>query len=225
MTVRVVLADDQELIRAGFRMFLLTEPDIEVVGEASTGREAVEQARKLRADVVLMDLRMPGMDGIEATRVIAGSEDLRNVRVLVLTTFESDENVVFALRAGASGFLGKHVSPAQLTHAVRVVATGDALLSPRATRGLITQFLGQPASAELPAAPGLDELTTREREILVLVAHGLSNDELAARLQLSPFTVKTHISRTLTKLGARDRTQLVVIAYQSGVVRPHDHLL
>jgi DNA-binding NarL/FixJ family response regulator len=224
VTVRLVLADDQALIRAGFRMFLDPEPDLEVVGEARTGREAVELAGTLRADIVLMDLRMPEMDGIEATSLIARSEDLAGVRVLILTTFEGDDNVILALRAGASGFLGKHVSPAELAHAIRVVAAGDALLSPAATRGLITQFLRQPSAGRLPAAPELDELTNREREVLTLIAHGLSNDEIAARLFLSPLTVKSHLSRTMTKLAVRDRAQLVVLAYQSGLVRPPDQL-
>jgi DNA-binding NarL/FixJ family response regulator len=220
MTIRVVLADDQPLIRAGFRMFVDPDPDVEVVGEAGTGREAVRMARSARADVVLMDIRMPDMDGIEATRQIAAAEDLAGVRVLVLTTFENDDNVVLALRAGASGFLGKHVDPADLLHAIRVVAAGEALLSPTATRGLVSRFLSQPVPSALPAAVELSGLTDREREVLALVAYGLSNDEIAERLHLSPLTVKTHINRAMTKLGVRDRAQLVVIAYQSGLVRP-----
>jgi DNA-binding NarL/FixJ family response regulator len=220
MTIRVVLADDQPLIRAGFRMFVEPDPEVEVVGEAGTGREAVAMARSARADVVLMDIRMPDMDGIEATRRIAAAEDLAGVRVLVLTTFENDDNVVLALRAGASGFLGKHVDPADLLHAIRVVAAGEALLSPAATRGLVSRFLSQPVPNALPAALELGALTDREREVLALVAYGLSNEEIAERLHLSPLTVKTHINRAMTKLGVRDRAQLVVIAYQSGLVRP-----
>lgn len=220
MTIRVVLADDQPLIRAGFRMFVDPDPEVEVVGEAGTGREAVALARSARADVVLMDLRMPDLDGIEATRLIADAEDLAGVRVLVLTTFENDDNVVLALRAGASGFLGKHVDPADLLHAIRVVAAGEALLSPAATRGLVGRFLSQPVPSALPAALELGSLTDREREVLGLVAYGLSNDEIALRLHLSPLTVKTHINRAMAKLGVRDRAQLVVIAYQSGLVRP-----
>ena len=220
MTIRVLLADDQALIRAGFRMFVDPEPGIEVVGEVATGREAVDMARARRADVVLMDLRMPDMDGIEATRRIAEAEDLAGVRVLVLTTFEHDDNVVLALRAGASGFLGKNVEPADLVHAIRVVAGGEALLSPAATRGLISHFLNQPVPNALPAALDLAVLTDREREVLSLVAYGLSNDEIADRLCLSPLTVKSHINRAMSKLGVRDRAQLVVVAYQSGLVRP-----
>ena len=220
MTIRVLLADDQPLIRAGFRMFVDPDPDVEVVGEAGTGREAVRLARSERADVVLMDIRMPDMDGIEATRQIAAAEDLAGVRVLVLTTFENDDNVVLALRAGASGFLGKHVDPADLLHAIRVVAAGESLLSPAATRGLVSRFLSQPVPSALPAALELGGLTEREREVLALVAYGLSNEEIAERLHLSPLTVKTHINRAMTKLGVRDRAQLVVIAYQSGLVRP-----
>ena len=220
MTIRVLLADDQPLIRAGFRMFVEPDPEVEIVGEAGTGREAVALARSARADVVLMDIRMPDMDGIEATRQIAAAEDLAGVRVLVLTTFENDDNVVLALRAGASGFLGKHVDPVDLLHAIRVVAAGEALLSPAATRGLVSRFLSQPVPSALPAALELGGLTDREREVLALVAYGLSNDEIAERLHLSPLTVKTHINRAMSKLGVRDRAQLVVIAYQSGLVRP-----
>jgi DNA-binding NarL/FixJ family response regulator len=220
MTIRVLLADDQPLIRAGFRMFVEPDPEVHIVGEAGTGREAVALARSARADVVLMDIRMPDLDGIEATRRIAAAEDLAGVRVLVLTTFENDDNVVLALRAGASGFLGKHVDPVDLLHAIRVVAAGEALLSPAATRGLVARFLSQPVPTALPAALELGGLTDREREVLALVAYGLSNDEIAERLHLSPLTVKTHINRAMTKLGVRDRAQLVVIAYQSGLVRP-----
>jgi DNA-binding NarL/FixJ family response regulator len=220
--IRVLLVDDQPLIRAGFRMFLAAEPDIDIVGEAGNGREAVGLARTCRADVVLMDIRMPELDGIEATREIAASDDLAGVRILILTTFENDENVVRALRAGASGFLGKNVEPAELLRAIRVVAAGEALLSPAATRGLVGQFLSQVRPDPLPPPVGLDRLTEREREVLVLVAHGLTNDEIGERLFLSPLTVKTHANRAMTKLGARDRAQLVVIAYQCGLVRAGD---
>ena len=220
MTIRVVLADDQPLIRAGFRMFLTSDLEIEVVGEASSGRAAVETVRATRADVVLMDIRMPDMDGIEATRRIAEADDLAGVRVLVLTTFEDDDSVLLALRAGASGFLGKNVEPAELLHAIRVVAAGDSLLSPSATRALLTRFVNQSLPADLPDVALLGRLTEREREVLSLVAHGLSNDQIAERLHLSPLTVKTHVSRTMTKLDARDRAQVVVLAYQSGLVRP-----
>ena len=220
MTIRVLLADDQTLIRAGFRVLVESAPDLEVVGEATTGREAVDLARRLRADVVLMDIRMPELDGIEATRLITADEDMAGVRVLILTTFEIDENVLRALRAGASGFLSKGVEPADLLDAIRVVAAGEALLSPKATRSLIARFLDQPEPGALPAPARLDNLTDREREVLALVAAGLSNDEIAERLYVSPLTAKTHVNRAMTKLGARDRAQLVVIAYQSGLVRP-----
>jgi DNA-binding NarL/FixJ family response regulator len=220
MTIRVLLADDQTLIRAGFRVLVESAPDLEVVGEATTGREAVAMARSLRADVVLMDIRMPELDGIEATRLITADEDMAGVRVLILTTFEVDENVLRALRAGASGFLSKGVEPADLLDAIRVVAAGEALLSPKATRSLIARFLDQPEPGALPAPARLDGLTDREREVLSLVAAGLSNDEIAERLYVSPLTAKTHVNRAMTKLGARDRAQLVVIAYQSGLVRP-----
>jgi DNA-binding NarL/FixJ family response regulator len=221
VTIRVLLADDQTLIRAGFKVLVDSAPDLEVVGEATTGLEAVDLARKLRADVVLMDIRMPDLDGIEATRRITQDEDLAGVRVLILTTFEIDENVLRALRAGASGFLSKGVEPADLLDAIRVVAAGEALLSPKATRGLIARFLDQPEPGTPPAAPpALDVLTEREREVLVLVATGLSNDEIAERLYVSPLTAKTHVNRAMTKLGARDRAQLVVIAFQTGLVRP-----
>jgi DNA-binding NarL/FixJ family response regulator len=218
--IRVLLADDQTLIRAGFRVLVESAADLEVVGEATTGREAVEMARTLRADVVLMDIRMPDLDGIEATRQITADEDMAGVRVLILTTFEIDENVLRALRAGASGFLSKGVEPADLLDAIRVVAGGEALLSPKATRSLIARFLDQPDPGALPAPARLEGLTDREREVLALVAAGLSNDEIAERLYVSPLTAKTHVNRAMTKLGARDRAQLVVIAYQSGLVRP-----
>ncbi|MGW0655468.1 response regulator [Streptomyces umbrinus] len=224
MTVRLLLADDQTLIRAGFSMFVGSEPDIEVVGEASTGREAIDLARTQRADIVLMDLRMPDMDGIEATRRIAEADDLAGVRVLILTTFENDDNVVLALRAGASGFLGKHVEPAELVRAIRVVAAGESLLSPIATKGLISHFLSQPVRRELPPPVDLEGLTGREQEVLKEVAYGLSNNQIADRLYVSPLTVKSHINRAMTKLGVRDRAALVVIAYQSGLVRPGEPL-
>ncbi|WP_051807500.1 response regulator [Actinoplanes subtropicus] len=221
MTIRVLLADDQALIRAGYRMILDSEPDIEIVGEAIDGREAVSLARSARADVVLMDIRMPGVDGLEATRRIAADDDLAGVRILVLTTFENDDNVMLAVRAGASGFLGKNVGSEELIHAVRVVAAGDAMLSPKAARGLFSHLRSQP---ETPTATpvSLETLTDRERELVVLVARGLSNDEIAERLVLSPLTVKTHVNRAMTKLGVRDRAQLVVVAYQSGLVLAPD---
>jgi len=220
VTIRVLLADDQALIRAGFSMIIQSEPDLEVVGEATNGREAVELARSERADVVLMDIRMPEVDGIEATKRIAADENLAGVRILVLTTFEHDDNVVLALRAGASGFLGKGVEPADLVRAIRVVAGGEALLSPKATGSLLARFLAQAEPGPLSTPAPLDGLTEREREVLALVAYGLSNDDIAGRLYLSPLTVKTHVNRAMTKLGVRDRAQLVVIAYQTGLVKP-----
>ncbi|WP_448620337.1 response regulator [Geodermatophilus sp. URMC 65] len=228
MTVRVLLADDQVLIRSGFAALVNSADDLEVVGEAGDGAEAVRQAGALRPDVVLMDIRMPGVDGLTAARQIAASPDLSEVRVIVLTTFEADEYVVEALRSGASGFLGKSVEPDELLDAIRVVARGDALLSPRATRSLIARFLAQPGrSGPDPAGPApvdaaLDVLTEREREMVALVAHGLSNEDIAARLHLSPLTVKTHVNRAMSKLRARDRAQLVVLAYQTGLVRAGD---
>ena len=224
MTIRVLLADDQALIRAGFAMIIGSEPDLEVVGEAANGREAVELARTERADVVLMDVRMPEVDGIDATERIVADEDLAGVRILVLTTFENDDNEVLALRAGASGFLGKGVEPADLVRAIRVVAGGEALLSPAATRSMIGRFLEQAEPGPLPTPAPLEALTEREREVLALAAHGLSNDDIAAKLYLSPLTAKTHVNRAMTKLGARDRAQLVVIAYQAGLVKPGDPL-
>ncbi|SNY51635.1 response regulator [Paractinoplanes atraurantiacus] len=224
MTIRVLLADDQALIRAGFKMILDAEDGLEVAGEASDGEEAVALARSARVDVVLMDIRMPHMDGLEATRRICADDHLAGVRVLVLTTFENDDNVVLALQAGASGFLGKNVAPADLVNAIRVVAGGEALLSPRATQGLVGRFLDQLRPPPAQALAALDVLTDREREILVLVAHGLSNEDIATRLYVSPLTAKTHINRAMAKLGARDRAQLVVLAYQSGLVRPGDPL-
>jgi DNA-binding NarL/FixJ family response regulator len=215
----VVLADDQALIRAGFRVLLDSAGDLEVVGEAVNGRQAVDLVRGKCADVVLMDIRMPEMDGLEATRRISADEDLAGVKVIILTTYESDEYVYEALRAGASGFLLKDTEPAELIQAVRVVARGDALLSPSVTRRLITDVARRPAR-QVVNDQVLAVLTGREREILGLVAEGLSNDEIAVRLYLSPLTSKTHVSRILSKLNARDRAQLVVIAYETGLVTP-----
>jgi DNA-binding NarL/FixJ family response regulator len=216
--IRVLLADDQGLVRGGFRALIDAEPDMTVVGEAATGDDAVRLARELLPDVVLMDIRMPGTDGLTATRTIVAEPRAAGVRVVVVTTFELDEYVTEAIRGGASGFLVKDTEPADLLRAVRVVAAGDALLSPTVTRRLLATV----ARATRPVAelPALAELTPREREVLVLVAEGLSNDEIGERLFLSPLTVKTHVLRTATKLGARDRAQLVVVAYESGVVRP-----
>jgi DNA-binding NarL/FixJ family response regulator len=219
MTIRVVLADDQALVRAGFRVLVDSAPDLAVVGEAATGREAVTLARSARADVVLMDIRMPELDGLAATRQISADEDLAGVRVLILTTFEIDEYVFAALRAGASGFLGKGVAPEELLDAIRVIARGEALLSPAATASLIARFLAQPDYPVRDSPAVLDVLTGREREVLTFVAAGLSNDEIAERLLLSPLTAKTHVNRAMVKLGARDRAQLVVIAYETGLVR------
>jgi DNA-binding NarL/FixJ family response regulator len=219
VTIRVLLADDQVLIRSGFAALIGSDDALEVVGEASDGAAAVRQAFALRPDVVLMDIRMPGMDGLTAARQITEAPDLADVRVIVLTTFEADEYVLQALRSGASGFLGKSVEPEELLDAIRVVARGDALLSPRATRGLIARFLDQPEKGT-PSLPDstLDVLTEREREMVALVAHGLSNEDIAGRLFLSPLTVKTHVNRAMNKLRARDRAQLVVLAYQTGLV-------
>ena len=218
MAIRVLLADDQALLRGTFRLLIDAQPDMDVVAEASNGREAVRLARSERADVVVMDIRMPELDGIEATRLIAQDEDLAGVKVLVLTTFEEDDLVVEALRAGASGFLGKGVEPAQLLDAVRLVAAGEALLSPAATRGLIARVLAHPAPGDLVDPRRLATLTPREQEVLTLVGSGLANDEIAERLFVTPVTVKTHANRAMAKLGARDRAQLVVIAYQTGLV-------
>ena len=222
MTIRVLLADDQVLLRAGLRVLIDSAPDLEVAGEASTGQEAVRLARETRADVVLMDIRMPGTDGLTATRMITEDQDLAVVRVLVLTTFEIDDYVFEALRAGASGFLGKGAEPAELLTAIRTVARGDSLLSPAATKSLIARFLATHDDEERPVAEALSALTEREREILALVAAGLSNDEIASGLVVSPATVKTHVNRAMAKLGAHDRAQLVIAAYQAGLVRPDD---
>ena len=220
MTIRVLIADDQPLMRTGFRMILAAEPDLEGVGEAADGAEAVRLAAGARADVVLMDVRMPGMDGIEATRRLAGDGVQDPVRVLILTTFDLDEYVLSALRAGASGFLLKDVPPEDLVDAIKVVAAGDALLAPSVTRRLLDRFaasLPDPAAAR-PAA--LDTLTARELEVLGLVARGMSNAEIAEHLVVSETTVKTHVGRLLAKLDLRDRVQAVVLAYETGVVRP-----
>ena len=220
---RVLLADDQDLVRAGLRMIVDSAPDLTVVGEAATGRQAVRLAREARADIVLMDIRMPELDGLAATRQITADENLAGVKVLILTTFEVDEYVFEALRAGASGFLGKGSRPEVLVEAIRTVARGDSLLSPAATRGLIARFLTQNAPGP-EAVPGLaDALTEREREIVALVATGMSNAEIADHLTLSPLTVKTHVNHAMTKLGARDRAQLVVFAYQAGLAGTRDH--
>lgn len=219
MTIRVVVADDQALVRAGFVALLDAQDDIDVVAEADTGAQALAAAREHRPDVVLMDIRMPELDGLAATRAIAGDPALSGVRVVVLTTFELDEYVFEAMRAGASGFLVKHTEPAELVRAVRVVADGDALLSPSVTRRLVREFASRARPPAFGAA-SLSELTSREREVMALVAEGLTNAEIGDRLFLSPATARTHVSRILTKLNARDRTQLVVLAYESGLVRP-----
>jgi DNA-binding NarL/FixJ family response regulator len=216
--IRVLLADDQALVRAGFRALLDAEPDIEVLGEATDGAQAVRLARETRPDVVLMDIRMPGMDGLAATREIATDPALSATRIVILTTFDLDEYVFEALRAGAAGFLVKDTEPVELLRGVRAVAAGDALLSPGVTRRLVAEFA---AKAKPPvAANALAALTEREREVVALVGAGLSNEEIARRLVVSPATAKTHVSRAMVKLGARDRAQLVVFAYETGLVRP-----
>ncbi len=221
MTIRVVLVDDQALIRAGFKAIINSAPDLEVVGEADDGAGAEDVIRETRADVVLMDIRMPGRDGIATTRAITRDEDLAGVRVIVLTTFELDEYVVAAMGAGASGFLDKGVDPSVLLDAIRVVAAGDALLTPKATRALLASLGDEPAAVQVDEET-VKHLTAREREVVGLVGQGLSNDEIAEQLFLSPLTAKTHVSRAMTKLHARDRAQLVVIALKTGLTKLDD---
>lgn len=215
--IKVLLADDQVLVRSGFKVLLDAEDDIMVVGEAANGTEAVQRARSERPDVVLMDIRMPGLDGIQATSEIVRVRGLERVKVLILTTYDTDAYVFEALRSGASGFLLKDAGPAELLHAIRVIAAGDALLAPRITRRIIAQFTGERIAAEV-AEDRLAVLTQRERQVLALVGVGLSNDEIGTQLFLSPATARTHVSHAMAKLGARDRAQLVVIAYQTGLV-------
>ncbi|MDJ0344467.1 response regulator transcription factor [Streptomyces sp. H10-C2] len=216
MTIRVVLADDQELVRTGLSMVIADLPDLTVVGEAGTGAEAVRLARDVRPDVVVMDIRMPGMDGIEATRAITAG--CATPRVLMLTTFDDDDSIYASLRAGASGFLVKDMAVADIIAAIRVVAAGDALIAPSVTRRLIEEFAGRPEPS--PSARQIDAVTEREREVLTLVGRGMSNSEIAAHLFIGPATVKTHVARLLTKLDARDRIQLVITAYEAGLVSP-----
>ena len=218
MTITVAIADDQPLVRAGFATMVSYADDLELVGEADNGAEAVDVARRVRPDVLLMDIRMPGLDGLEATRRITGDPELVGTRVIMLTTFDLDDYVYEALRSGASGFLLKDARPEDILNAVRVVAAGDALLAPSVTRRLIERFAAQPAATPPPSA--LAHLTQRESEVLALVAQGLSNAEIANRLYISLFTAKTHVSRVLSKLHARDRAQLVMLAYETGVVIP-----
>ncbi len=215
-----MLADDQPLVRAGFAFFVDTAPDMLLVGQAGDGAQAIELARSTVPDVVVMDIRMPGLDGLAATAHITADPALAATRVLILTTFELDEYVYTALRAGAAGFLGKSTEPADLLEAIRTVHRGDALLSPTAVKSLISRFLTQPAQTSAVTDGRLAALTDREREVLALVATGMSNDEIAVRLVVSPHTAKTHVNRAMTKLGARDRAQLVIAAYESGLVRP-----
>ena len=220
MTTRVLLADDQSLLRRGLRMMIDAEADLEVVGEAGDGADAVRQARDFEPDVVMMDIRMPGMDGVEATRRICDAPRARRTRIIVLTTFDLDEYVVAALRCGASGFLLKDAAPDDILSAIRIVARGDALLAPSITRRLLDNFARRPEIVALAAPPGHELLTEREREVLALLARGLSNTEIAQALFLSETTVKTHVGRVLMKLGVRDRAQLIVLAYESGLVHP-----
>jgi DNA-binding NarL/FixJ family response regulator len=216
--IRVLIVDDQALMRAGFRALLTAEDDIEVVGEARDGREGVELARRHRPDVALVDVQMPVLTGIEATREIAADPGLAATHVVILTNYGLDEYVFEALRAGAAGFLLKDTEPAELLQAIRIAARGDALLSPSVTRRLITEFVSRPPDRHTP--PGFESLTRREGEVAALVARGLTNEEIAAHMGISPLTAKTHVSRAMVKLGARDRAQLVVFAYESGLVRP-----
>ncbi|MFD6092055.1 response regulator [Oerskovia sp. NPDC060338] len=220
MTIRVLLADDQALLRGTFRLLLESAPDMTVAGEAADGAEAVALARSERADVVLMDIRMPGMDGIDATRRITADESLAGVKILVLTTFETDELVVAALRAGASGFIGKGIDPSELLDAVRTVASGESLLSPAATTALIGRFLAHVPEPAPATTRQETQLTAREEEITALVGRGMSNLEIAAQLFISPATAKTHINRAMMKTGSRDRAQLVVFAYETGLTTP-----
>ena len=219
MTIRVGIADDQSLVRDGFRVQLGLVDDLEFVGEATTGEQAVALARQGHPDVLLMDVRMPVLDGIEATRRITSDPVTARVRVLVLTTFDVDEYVFAALRAGASGFLLKDVTPEELVAAIRLIADGQALLAPAAMRHLVDEFVSRPSPGH-PQGRLVDELTSREQEVLLLVAQGMSNAEIAGRLVMSPATAKTHVSRILTKLGLRDRAQLVIAAYESGLITP-----
>jgi DNA-binding NarL/FixJ family response regulator len=218
MTIRVLLADDQALLRATFRILIDSCDDMEVVAEAADGKEAVELVRAHHPDIVVMDIRMPGTDGLTATASICDDPGLSGTRVLILTTFEIDDYVARALRAGASGFLGKDVGAEELLDGIRTVVAGESLLSPQATRALITRFLTTPEAGTQPAS--LERLTAREREVMAMAAEGRSNTEIAEELHVSPLTARTHIHRAMTKLGARDRAQLVVIAYQTGLVRP-----
>ena len=220
--IRVLIAEDETLIRAGFRALIDAEPGMIVVGEAADGAAAVELARQTRPDVVLMDIRMPGVDGLDATRQIAEASDLAHVHVLILTTFDHDEYVIEALGAGASGFVIKNTDPGQLLHGIRVVAGGEALLSPGLTRRLVARLVDRAPNRQGINAGALAQLTEREREVAGLAAYGMSNDEIAERLVISPATAKTHISRAMTKLGARDRAQLVALAYQHRLVDPPD---
>lgn len=218
--IRVVIADDQALLRGGFRILIDSADDLEVVGEAETGREAIEIVRRTTPDIVLMDIRMPELDGLAATREIASDPELDGVRIVILTTYEVDEYVLHALRAGACGFLGKGMRPAELPEAIRIAARGEALLSPKATQTLITRYLSMPEGPPTALSRELAELTDREREIVALVAEGMSNQAIAEYLVISRQTVRTHVHRAMAKLGARDRAQLVVVAYRAGLVRP-----